>query len=157
MGVSTGLSIGVGSWVTSTLSPTAVCRGWRGRGVDGRTSSIGSGASLSIPRPTVSVASLWGIGGTSLCPAARCSARRCFSARRSSFLFNCSSSCLLFASFRLLSLSNICLKAPASNVSAKSSILLVLLAFFLCAAASSSFSFWYPSRGDMGEVRVPGA
>lgn len=121
-GSSTGLSRGVGNWlfpgdlgVTGSVSNHRGCWG----GVDGRTSSMGVDKSSSMPRPTAPMASLRGVPGVPPTSAARC-----FSARRSSLRRRRSWSALSFFSRRRLSLSMISRSAPASSVSARSSILL---------------------------------
>lgn len=129
-GSSMGLSSGVGSWLCSCV------RGVTGRvsslggccGVDGRTSSMGVASSFPIPRPTTPTASLRGVAGVpAIADTPPTSTVLCFSARRSSLRRKRSLSAFAFFSLRLLSRSRISRNAPASSVSARSSILLDLL------------------------------
>lgn len=159
-GSSTGLSNGVGSWLYScalgvmgSVSNLCECCG-----VDGRTSSMGVGYSFSMPKPTTPVASRRGVAGVpAIADVPPTSVVLCFSARRSNLRRRRSLSAFAFFSRLRLSLSRISRSAPASSVSARSSILLDLLRCLssrllrgLRSLRNSGFSLY-----TFGEVRSP--
>jgi hypothetical protein len=153
-GSSMGLSTGVGNWLFSyrfgVVGSICTHSGWGG--VEGRTSSMGMDVSFAIPRPTAPTASRREVAGM---PPISAAAAFSLSALLSSRRLSLSWSALAFLSFRLLSLSRISRSAPASSVSARSSILLDLFFSFSSCLLRGPRSLGESRRASnvAGEVR----